>query len=147
MSVLSSSLSLLRRNPYPLFSVMRRYQPVLQIKKYGLFIAFGYEDVKRVLSDYGSFSSNYGTMQGDAADLAATEGMTQAELRREMAVNLISSDPPIHTKLRGLVTRAFTNKAVASLEPRIGQLTHEMLDAVIERGQMDLVDDLAYPLP
>src|SRR5258707_1176873 len=135
MSLLSSGLTLLRRNPYPIFSAMRRFQPVVQIKRYGLFIAFKYEDVKRVLSDHASFSSNFSNLPAAvAADRAAAD-------------NLISSDPPMHTKLRGIVTRAFTNKAVSSLEPRIEELTHQMLDAVIESGRMDMIDDLAYPLP
>jgi len=134
MSLLSSSMSLVRRNPYPLFSAMRRFQPVAHIKRYGLWMVFGYEDTKRVLTDYASFSSNFASVQGAAAT-------------REMAASLITSDPPIHTKLRGLVTRAFTNRAVSSLEPRIAQLTHAMLDTVIEQGQMDMIDDLAYPLP
>jgi cytochrome P450 len=135
MSLLSSGLTFLRRDPYPIFSAMRRFQPVVGIKRYGLFIAFSYEDVKRVLSDHASFSSDFSNLPAAmAADRAA-------------ANNLISSDPPMHTKLRGIVTRAFTNKAVSNLEPRIKELTHQMLDEVIESGRMDMIDDLAYPLP
>ncbi len=135
MSVFSTSLSVLRRNPYPIFSAMRRFRPVMHVQRYGLWLVFSYEDVKRVLTDYASFSSDFSKVKG-----AGPAG-------RDMAAILITSDPPMHTKLRGLVTRAFTAKAVANLEPRIEQLTHEMLDAVIENGRMDLVDDLAYPLP
>src|SRR5262245_39043116 len=135
MSLLSSTLTLLRSNPYPIFSAMRRFQPVAQIKRYSLFIVFDYEDTKRVLSDHASFSSDFSNLPAVAAG------------DREVVHNLVSSDPPMHTKLRALVTRAFTNKAVANLEPRIAELTHQMLDAVIESGRMDMVDDLAYPLP
>jgi cytochrome P450 len=135
MSLFSTGLSLVRRNPYPVFSLMRRLRPVAHVKRYGLWIVFNYEDTKRVLTDYASFSSNFGDAQGD-------------HMRdRDVAANMISADPPIHTKLRGLVTRAFTARAVGNLEPRIEQLTHQMLDSVIESGQMDMVDDLAYPLP
>jgi cytochrome P450 len=135
MSLFSSSLSLLRRNPYPIFSALRRFRPVLHIKRYHLWIVFNYEDTKRVLTDHAAFSSDFSHMQGgDARD-------------REIVHNLVSSDPPMHSKLRGLVTRAFTARTVGNLEPRIEQLTHQMLDDVIESGNMDMVDDLAYPLP
>ena len=136
MDLLSLTLSLVRRNPYPLFSFMRRYKPVLHIKKYKLSLVFGFDDVRRVLTDHATFSSDF-------SRLAGAEAMDNPQMR----ASLVSSDPPVHTKLRGLVTRAFTARAVANLEPRIASLTHEMLDQVIETGRMDLVDDLAYPLP
>lgn len=135
MSLFSTSLSLLRRNPYPIFGVMRRFRPVVHIQQYGLWLVFSYEDTKRVLTDYASFSSDFSNVKGSGLQ------------ERELASNIITSDPPIHTRLRGLVTRAFTARAVSSLEPRIERLTNEMLDGVIESGRMDMVDDLAYPLP
>ena len=135
MSLLSSGLSLVRRNPYPIFSAMRRFQPVAHIKSYGLWIVFKYEDTKRVLTDHASFSSDFSNLPGEMAR------------DHDLTTNLITSDPPMHTKLRGLVTRAFTARTVSNLEPRIEALTHQMLDEVIESGRMDVVDDLAYPLP
>jgi len=130
MDLLSLTLSLVRRNPYPLFSFMRRYKPVLHIKKYKLSLVFGFDDVRRVLTDHATFSSDF-------SRLAGAEAMDNPQMR----ASLVSSDPPVHTKLRGLVTRAFTARAVANLEPRIASLTHEMLDQVIETGRMDLVED------
>jgi cytochrome P450 len=108
---------------------------VAHIKNYGLWIVFNYEDTKRVLTDHASFSSDFSNLPGAMAR------------DRDMTTNLITSDPPMHTKLRGLVTRAFTARTVGNLEPRIEELTHQMLDGVIESGRMDMVDDLAYPLP
>ncbi len=61
--------------------------------------------------------------------------------------NLVQLDPPRHRKLRKLVSHAFTPKIVADLEPRISALTTELLDAVADRDRMELVADLAYPLP
>src|SRR6185436_1802341 len=134
MDLLSVILSLVRRNPYPIFSFMRRYRPVFQIRKYKLWLVFGFDDVRRVLTEHATFSSDFGKLQG-------AEAMDNPQMR----ASLVSSDPPVHTKLRGLVTRAFTARAVANLEPRIASLTHSLLDQVIETGRMDLVDDLAYP--
>lgn len=128
-------LSMQRRNPYPAYWLMRRARPLVHFPKYGVWMVSRYDDVKRVLTDTANFSSDFrGVMQGEDG-------------RHPLRSSLIVSDPPIHTRLRNLVTRAFTSRAVANLEPRIIQLTHEMLDQVIESGRIDLVRDLAYPLP
>ncbi|CAI8031279.1 Cytochrome P450 107B1 [Geodia barretti] len=60
---------------------------------------------------------------------------------------MITKDPPEHTRLRKLVSKAFTPRMVSQLEPRIRAITDELLDAVIGKGAFDLVQDLAYPLP
>ena len=56
-------------------------------------------------------------------------------------------DPPRHTKLRALISKAFTPRVVANLEPRIKQLSRELLDEYIERGEMDLATQYSVPLP
>ncbi|MGW2723929.1 cytochrome P450 family protein [Streptomyces sp. NPDC001492] len=61
--------------------------------------------------------------------------------------HLLACDPPQHTRLRGLVSRAFTMRRVEELRPRIQEITDELLDAMLPRGRADLVDSLAYPLP
>jgi cytochrome P450 len=63
------------------------------------------------------------------------------------ANTMLSSDPPEHTRLRNLVSKAFTFKAVESLRPRIQQVVDELLDAVEGKDQMDVIWDLGYPLP
>jgi len=134
--MLNRFLALQRRNPYPLYWVLRRVQPVVHIARYDLWFATRYDDVKKVLSDYEHYSSDF-----------RRAFRLGEELDQSSKISLIGSDPPVHTKLRGLMTKAFTPKAVASLESRIGELTHELLDGVADAGRMDLVQDLAYPLP
>ncbi len=134
--MLNRFLALQRRNPYPLYWVLRRVQPVVRIARYDLWFATRYDDVKKVLSDHEHFSSDFRR--------AFRPG---EELDQSSKISLIGSDPPVHTKLRGLMTKAFTPKAIASLESRIGELTHELIDGVADAGRMDLVQDLAYPLP
>jgi cytochrome P450 len=63
------------------------------------------------------------------------------------APTMLTSDPPEHTRLRRLVSRAFTPRAVENLRPRIQQIVDELLDEAEKNGRMDLVMDLAYPLP
>ena len=60
---------------------------------------------------------------------------------------MITKDPPEHTRLRKLVSKAFTPRMVSQLEPHIRTITNELLDAVMDKGVFDLVQDLAYPLP
>lgn len=129
-------MSVQRRHPFPIYWLLRRAQPIVHLPRYDLWIVSRYDDVKRVLADHASFSSDFRRYL-DRVGFPP----------RRPRTSLIASDPPVHTKLRNLVTRAFTARAVAALEPRIERLTHEALDGVIETGRMDLVQDLAYPLP
>ncbi|WP_232303517.1 cytochrome P450 [Pseudofrankia sp. DC12] len=56
-------------------------------------------------------------------------------------------EPPDHTRLRGLVTKAFTPRVVAGLRPRIEALAEELLDDALRAGEFDLIETIAYPLP
>jgi len=100
----------------------------------GMWHVHGHPEALRALTDTKTFSSN--TMRlipGFEEEVA--DG------------NIIQLDGAEHRKLRQLVSQAFTPKTVAGLEPRIRELTTELLDAADERGTLELVDDLAYPLP
>src|SRR5262249_50888845 len=61
--------------------------------------------------------------------------------------NMLGADPPDHTRLRGLVSKAFTPRMIEQLRPRIQQIADELLDAVQDQGRMDLITAFAYPLP
>lgn len=113
----------MRRNPFPLYDHLRSTSPVFQEPGSKLWMVFDYEGVKRVLSDHDAFSSRVGPDW------------------------LIFADPPRHTKLRALISQAFTPRSVANLEPRIRELSHQLLDQTIEHGEMDLAEDYAIPLP
>ncbi|WJH33973.1 cytochrome P450 [Paenibacillus sp. CC-CFT747] len=124
------------RNPYPMYEAVRSAQPVMYVEPLQLWSVFRYDDVKMVLSDHARFSS------GPGGPPAAAGGPPNGD-----GFSLVTTDPPRHTDLRSLVNRAFTPKAVAALEPRIEQITHELLDQVSGTGQIDLVHDFTYPLP
>ena len=127
--MMASLLDRLRRNPFPLYSALRRASPVLRVPKHDIWMLFDFESVRRALHDPGVFSSRASPPGGTPLDW------------------LIFLDPPVHTKLRAIVMRTFTPRAVASLEPRIEALTHALLDGVIARGSMDVTEDFAAPLP
>ena len=127
--MMASLLDMLRRNPFPVYRVLRRAWPVCRIPTRDIWVLSDYESVKRALHDPGVFSSRAAPPGGKPLDW------------------LIFLDPPVHTKLRAIVMRTFTPRAVASLEPRIKLLANELLDAVIARGHMDLAVDFAAQLP
>jgi cytochrome P450 len=95
---------------------------------------FRYHEVQRVLSDYTLFSSNRGRVDTTANHIPSSASM-------------VDLDPPRHNQLRALVAQAFTPKAITELEPAVRNLAHQLLDAVIERGEMDAVKDFAAPMP
>lgn len=119
--------------PFPWYRSMRDEGPVSYDAERGSWNVFRFDDVKRVLSDYASFSSNFSGASGQSD--------------QPLGSSIISTDPPRHRQLRSLVTQAFTPRAVQQLAPRIASLVDELLDGVAQRGSMDIIDDFAYPLP
>lgn len=115
------------RDPYPLYAQLRRDAPVLHHPDADLYAIFDYDGVRRALGDPDSFGS-------------AVAGGLPARW-------LIFQDAPRHTKLRALVSRAFTSRAVGELEPRVRRISARLLDEVAPRTEMDLVAEYAVPLP
>jgi cytochrome P450 len=96
---------------------------------------YRYDDVAAILSDPRTFSSKFGELFPDRHEDGLFEG------------NIVAMDPPRHDQLRSLVSQAFTPRAIAQLESRIGELTEELLNQTRGATQLELVADLAYPLP
>ena len=116
----------IRRNPFPLYDQMLAGPGVLHVPPpFDAWLIFDYDGVKRVLSDQETFSSA----------VPAPKNW------------FIFNDPPQHTKLRALISRAFTPRVIANLETRIRQLSRELLEPAIERGEFDLAEAFSVPLP
>ena len=114
---------------YAWFEQMRTHRPVFHTEQMPFWQVFRYEDVQEVITDYSRFSSE--ETFGDSL----------------LQDTLVTKDPPDHRKLRNLVNLAFTPRAVARLSDRVTQITQELLDAVKATGRMDIVSDIAFPLP
>jgi cytochrome P450 len=117
-----------RRNPHSVYAQLGS-APVQRDPASGLWMLLGYDEVLGALHDPATWSSRASADGGAPLDW------------------LIFSDPPRHTALRALILRAFTPRAVAALEPRIRQLSRELLDPVIGTGEMDLCAAYSIPLP
>jgi cytochrome P450 len=127
-------------NPYPLYHAIRAYSPVYFDPKLERWLITGYDEVASVLSDH-RFSSQA------AAQLMRPGQYADSPVGRYMTRSIIRSDPPVHTRLRSLVNRAFTPHVVEPLRPRIQRLTDDSLDRVQASGRMCVRADLAFPLP
>ena len=112
------------------FEEMREQNPVFKDEKTRIWQVFRYEDVLSILTDYTRFSSQAYELTGGF-----------------LSNSLIAKDPPDHRKLRNLVNQAFTPRAVAHLSDRVTQITQELLNEVRHKGAMDIVADIAFPLP
>jgi cytochrome P450 len=137
-----------REDPYQFFHLLREHEPVHHTPM-GVYMLTRYADASAIVRD-PALSNNernsdiYQAFQQANPD--ATPGPFDDEFGQAVILFL---DPPDHTRLRGLVSKAFTPKVIGRLRPRIEQIVDERLDAVEARGDghMDVVADLAYPLP
>lgn len=129
-----------RDDPHPVYARLRERGPVHRVRlpppdqHHETWLVVGHEEARTALADprLAKDSSRIGMVFLDE------------EL---IGKHLLASDPPQHTRLRGLVSRAFTMRRVEELRPRIQEITDELLDAMLPHGRADLVDSLAYPLP
>lgn len=126
-----------RADPYPFYDRMRAEAPALATPL-GLTVLTRYEDVSRTLRS-NDFSRDI--------EANATPRDGTVARRRSGAKTILNLDPPDHTRLRRLVTKAFTPSAIDALRPRIESLVDDVLDRAAERGTMELVDELAFPVP
>ncbi len=122
-----------KADPYAVYAELRDHAPAPE-PNLNFWPISRYDDVSYVLKNAALFSSAAMGVGPLGADGKGTR-------------SIISSDPPDHTQLRGLVNRAFTPRMVAGMEPRIRQITCDLLARVAPSGRMDVVDDLAMPLP
>ncbi len=122
-------------DPYSGYRELRETQPV-NLTPEGQWRLSRYEDVRSVLRSHG-------------AGMRQTNGMLPGQTVEEPGRGqfMLLQDPPTHTRLRKLVSKAFTPRAIEGWRPRIQAVTDDLLDRVADRGEMDLVADLARPVP
>ncbi|HKF17179.1 MAG TPA: cytochrome P450 [Candidatus Dormibacteraeota bacterium] len=124
-----------REDPYPQYRALREADPIHRSPFLDMWVLTRYQDVALVLRDH-RFSADRTRWEG----LKALEGF-------EPTRSLLGLDPPDHTRLRTLVTKAFTPRVVEQLRPQAQAIVDEALDRAAEQGGMELIEELAYPLP
>jgi hypothetical protein len=134
-------------DPYPLLRRLREEDPVHWSDSIGGWILTRYDDIVttfKVVSHYSNEGRLAKAVEYLPAESRARFKDFEDHYRQK---SLIHSDPPDHTRLRGLVTKAFTPRVVESMRPRIEEITRELLEAVQPDGRMEVMKDLAIPLP
>jgi cytochrome P450 len=131
-------------DPYPLYRRLREEDPVHQTFP-GVWVLTRYADVQSVLRD-GRFSSD---SRNSVLFEAFRQSMDMAPspLEESAMRTMLFLDPPDHTRLRALVNKAFTARVVEGMRPRVQVIVDRLVGEALDRGSMDVVVDLAYPLP
>jgi cytochrome P450 len=131
-------------NPYPQYAIMRAQAPVYQ-HPFGFWLLTSYEDVSWLLR--AGMSVEDDNVAADSLLRQLREEVFGDAAPRASALSMLDRDPPDHTRLRKLVSKAFTPRAIQALRPRITALVDGMLDDMAAERRVDLVDALAFPLP
>ena len=130
-------------DPYPQYAALREHDPVHR-SPLEVWVLFRYDDIVGLLRD-----SSLSVQVDNATPTARMQMFAEQapEERERGAHSILNVDPPDHTRLRRLVSKAFTPKMVHELRPRIQALVDEALDKMAARGEADVISDLAFPLP
>lgn len=135
-----------KENPYPTYAELRSTAPVYRTELpdgRGLWLITRYEDVLAVLKD--------ARFVKDWRKALTPEQLAQVPpippVMEPLTHNMLDTDPPDHERLRSLVSKAFTPRLIERMRPRVQAIADSLLDAVQDRGEMDLIDDYAFPLP
>lgn len=127
----------LHEDPYPVYRRLREHAPVAWHPGAGFWTLARHADVLAAFRDAATFSNRHGvSLDRDAFHERAWTMMS-----------FLAMDPPRHTRMRALVSRAFTPRRVSGLEPRIREIATEHLDALARRGEGDFIADFAGRLP
>ena len=133
-------------DPYPILRRLREESPVHWVERWGCWLLTRAEDIEETIRDTRRFSSAHRVTRV----IERTPGWERgrlAALHENFAVGMAQTDPPDHTRVRGLVSAAFTPRRVEGSRDRIGELVDGYLDPIIGSGRIELVADLAHPLP
>ncbi len=136
-----------RDDPYQFFHLLREHEPVHHTP-FGVYLLTRHADAATIVRD-PRLSNNQEHSDLFRAFAEANPPSDDDAMSQMNSVVMLFMDPPDHTRLRGLVSKAFTPKMVERLRARVREIVDERLDAVEARGdgRMDVVTELAYPLP
>src|SRR5258707_10552789 len=128
-------------DPYPSYERLRTSDP-MHLTSFGAFVASRHAEASLVVRD-----KRFGKDFVDRSKRRYGPQIMEEPAFRSMSHWMLQQDPPDHTRLRGLVVKAFTARRVEDMRPRIQQIVDETLDRIAAQGHMDLIEDFAFRLP
>jgi cytochrome P450 len=136
-------------NPYPLYRVLHELGPIHRWSRDGVWYATGYETCRELLINpkIGHDEQRIFRRPGMTEEQVAKALNRMAEADREPGFSMISENPPAHTRLRRLVSRAFTTPRMEHLRSQVEGLVDGYLDEIAAAGEADIMQTLAFPLP
>jgi cytochrome P450 len=129
------------RDPYPSYERLRRLDPV-HLTPFGNYLVSRHAEVSLVLRD-----KRFGKDFAERSSRRYGPQIMQEPVFQSMGHWMLQQDPPDHTRLRGLVVKAFTARRVEDMRPRIQEIVDDALDRIEAAGHMDLIEDFAFRLP
>lgn len=129
------------RDPYPHYERLRSTDP-MHLTAFGAYVASRHAEVSLVLRD-----KRFGKDFVERTKRRYGPDIMKEPVFRSMSHWMLQQDPPDHTRLRGLVVKAFTARRVEDMRPRIQQIVDQTLDRIAPQGHMDLIEDFAFRLP
>jgi cytochrome P450 len=132
-----------RANPYPFYDILREQAPVY-MSPLETIVLSRYDDIAVTLRS-NDFSRDIEKNANEPT--SALQSRKRERPRDGDTKSILNLDPPDHTRLRRLASQAFTPSSIERLRPRVQQLVDDVLDVAAERGTMELIDELAFPVP
>jgi hypothetical protein len=129
------------RDPYPHYERLRTTDP-MHLTPFGMFVASRHAEASLVLRD-----KRFGKDNVERLKRRYGPQIMEEPAFRSLSLTMLQQDPPDHTRLRGLVVKAFTARRVEDMRPRIQQIVDDTLDRIAPQGHMDLIEDFAFRLP
>ncbi|HMN72824.1 MAG TPA: cytochrome P450, partial [Rhodoblastus sp.] len=130
------------RDPYPAYRMLRENAPVWK-SPMGVWVLTRYDDIARLLKDQ-RFVHDFDGAISDPRDRGA---LREEPVYKQLGRSMLLRDPPDHTRLRGLVAKAFTARRVEEMRPQIARVVNALLDTLAPRGKMDVIEDFSHKLP
>ena len=133
--------------PFPHYAQMRTEQPVLHLEKMGMFLVTRHDLVLKIIRDVETYSSRFGgaSMPLPPEDRAKLDEVMAEGMPR--LPTMLTADMPDHTRYRRLISKAFTPKVIAALEPKVREITTRLIDAFIDKKSIEFVEEFGVPLP
>ena len=135
-----------RANSYDTYAKMREDRPVLAVggSHSRVWYVTGYDAARQILGNHKQFVKDY---RNTLPERERKQLPPEPELYELLNYNMLGVDAPDHTRLRAIVSKAFTNRRIMALEPRIQEIADELIADFPASGEIDLIDAYAFPLP